>query len=119
MSAGFLHNHPEFPELIRIVAQQKGIDPALVHRRSLQCPLSGEVADKAGAGPGRAPTKGDKGGPFISVPVPRVTPRERSGGSPRPLRMWTAHHQLLKTAATRQKLPTRGVLRSLVIACLP
>lgn len=32
MPADFLHNHPEFPELIRIVAQQKGIDPALVEK---------------------------------------------------------------------------------------
>ncbi|HYB09055.1 MAG TPA: nucleotidyl transferase AbiEii/AbiGii toxin family protein [Alphaproteobacteria bacterium] len=32
MSADFLHNHTEFPELIRIVAQQKGIDPALVEK---------------------------------------------------------------------------------------
>jgi hypothetical protein len=32
MSADFLHNHPQFPELIRIVAQQQGIDPALVEK---------------------------------------------------------------------------------------
>jgi len=32
MPADFLHNHPQFPELIRIVAQQKGIDPALVEK---------------------------------------------------------------------------------------
>jgi hypothetical protein len=32
MSADFLHNHPQFAELIRIVAQQKGIDPALVEK---------------------------------------------------------------------------------------
>src|SRR5437763_3553948 len=32
MSADFLYNHPQFPELIRIVAQQKGIDPALVEK---------------------------------------------------------------------------------------
>jgi hypothetical protein len=32
MSADFLHNHPQFPELIRIVAQEKGIDPALVEK---------------------------------------------------------------------------------------
>lgn len=32
MSIDFLHNHPEFPELIRIVAQQRGIDPALVEK---------------------------------------------------------------------------------------
>jgi hypothetical protein len=32
MPADFLHNHLEFPELIRIVAQQKGIDPALVEK---------------------------------------------------------------------------------------
>src|ERR1700746_350629 len=32
MSADFLHNHPQFPELIRIVAQQKNIDPALVEK---------------------------------------------------------------------------------------
>jgi Nucleotidyl transferase AbiEii toxin, Type IV TA system len=32
MSADFLHNHAQFPDLIRIVAQQKGIDPALVEK---------------------------------------------------------------------------------------
>lgn len=32
MSADFLHNHPQFPELIRIVAQQKRVDPALVEK---------------------------------------------------------------------------------------
>jgi hypothetical protein len=30
--ADFLHNHPEFPELIRIVVEQKGIDSALVEK---------------------------------------------------------------------------------------
>jgi hypothetical protein len=32
MSADFLHNHPQFADLIRIVAQQRGIDPALVEK---------------------------------------------------------------------------------------
>jgi hypothetical protein len=32
MPADFLHNHPQFAELIRIVAEQKGIDPALVEK---------------------------------------------------------------------------------------
>jgi predicted nucleotidyltransferase component of viral defense system len=32
MPADFLHNHPQFPELIRIVAQQKRIDPAWVEK---------------------------------------------------------------------------------------
>src|ERR1700686_4106139 len=32
MPADFLHKHPQFPELIRIVAQQRGIDPALVEK---------------------------------------------------------------------------------------
>jgi hypothetical protein len=32
MSADFLHNHPQFPDLIRIVAEQKRIDPALVEK---------------------------------------------------------------------------------------
>src|ERR1035437_8245720 len=32
MSADFLHNHPQVPALILIVAQQKGIDPALVEK---------------------------------------------------------------------------------------
>jgi hypothetical protein len=32
MSADFLHNHPQFFDLIRIVAQQRGIDPALVEK---------------------------------------------------------------------------------------
>ena len=30
--ADYLHNHRQFPELIRIVAQQRGIDPALVEK---------------------------------------------------------------------------------------
>jgi len=30
MSVDFPHSHSQFPDLIRIVAQQKGIDPALV-----------------------------------------------------------------------------------------
>jgi hypothetical protein len=32
MSIDYLRNHPEFPELIRIVAQERGIDPALVEK---------------------------------------------------------------------------------------
>src|SRR3954451_7954121 len=32
MSADFLHDHPQFPDLIRIVAQEMGIDPALVEK---------------------------------------------------------------------------------------
>src|SRR5271163_4977373 len=32
MPRDFLHNHPQFADLIRIVAQQKGIDPALVEK---------------------------------------------------------------------------------------
>jgi hypothetical protein len=32
MAADYLHNHPEFPDLIRIVAEQKGIAPALVEK---------------------------------------------------------------------------------------
>jgi hypothetical protein len=32
MPADYLHNHREFPELIRIVAKQKSIDPALVEK---------------------------------------------------------------------------------------
>lgn len=32
MSADFLHNHPQFADLIRIVAQERGIDPALVEK---------------------------------------------------------------------------------------
>lgn len=32
MSHDFLHNHPQFADLIRIVAEQKGIDPALVEK---------------------------------------------------------------------------------------
>jgi Nucleotidyl transferase AbiEii toxin, Type IV TA system len=32
MSPDYLHNHPDFSELIRIVAQEKGIDPALVEK---------------------------------------------------------------------------------------
>ena len=32
MPRDFLHNHPQFSDLIRIVAQDKGIDPALVEK---------------------------------------------------------------------------------------
>jgi hypothetical protein len=32
MSLDYVHNHPEFPELIRIVAEEKGIAPALVEK---------------------------------------------------------------------------------------
>jgi predicted nucleotidyltransferase component of viral defense system len=32
MPADYLHNHPDFPELIRIVAREKGIDPAMVEK---------------------------------------------------------------------------------------
>lgn len=32
MSPDYLHNHPDFPELIRIVAEEKGIDPSLVEK---------------------------------------------------------------------------------------
>src|SRR5438309_11707640 len=32
MAADYPHNHPEFPDLIRIVAEQKGIAPALVEK---------------------------------------------------------------------------------------
>jgi predicted nucleotidyltransferase component of viral defense system len=32
MCVDFLHKHPEFPELIRIVARERNIDPALVEK---------------------------------------------------------------------------------------
>ena len=32
MPRDFLHNHPQFADLIRIVAEQKAIDPALVEK---------------------------------------------------------------------------------------
>ena len=32
MAADYLHNHPQFRDLIRIVAEEKGIDPALVEK---------------------------------------------------------------------------------------
>jgi hypothetical protein len=32
MPADYLHNHPQFADLLRIVAQEKGIDPALVEK---------------------------------------------------------------------------------------
>ena len=32
MPPDYLHNHPDFPDLIRIVAEKKGIDPALVEK---------------------------------------------------------------------------------------
>lgn len=32
MPVDYLHNHPQFADLIRIVAQEKGIDPALVEK---------------------------------------------------------------------------------------
>ncbi len=31
-SNGFLHNHPDFSELLRIVAEEHGIDPVLVEK---------------------------------------------------------------------------------------
>ncbi len=30
--ADYLHNHPQFTDLIRIVAAERGIDPALVEK---------------------------------------------------------------------------------------
>lgn len=32
MPRDFLHNHPQFADLIRIVAEDKGIDPALIEK---------------------------------------------------------------------------------------
>jgi hypothetical protein len=32
MPREYLHNHPQFADLIRIVAEEKGIDPALVEK---------------------------------------------------------------------------------------
>ena len=32
MPRDFLHNHPEFSDLIRILAEETGIDPALVEK---------------------------------------------------------------------------------------
>src|ERR1700692_3855881 len=32
MSSDYLHNHPQFSDLIRIVAAEKGIDPGLVEK---------------------------------------------------------------------------------------
>ena len=32
MSADYLHNHPQLADLIRIVAEERGIDPALVEK---------------------------------------------------------------------------------------
>ena len=32
MSLDYLHNHPEFPDLIRIVAEEQSIDPALIEK---------------------------------------------------------------------------------------
>jgi hypothetical protein len=32
MPPDYLHNHPDFPDLIRIVAEKKGVDPALVEK---------------------------------------------------------------------------------------
>ena len=32
MPADYLHNHSQFADLLRIVAQEKGIDPALVEK---------------------------------------------------------------------------------------
>jgi hypothetical protein len=40
MTADYLHNHPEFGDLIRIVAQEKGIDPALVEKTTGSCTAS-------------------------------------------------------------------------------
>jgi hypothetical protein len=32
MPTDYLHNHKQFSDLIRIVAEQKGVDPALVEK---------------------------------------------------------------------------------------
>jgi len=32
MALDYLHNHPEFPELLRIVGEEKSIDPALIEK---------------------------------------------------------------------------------------
>jgi len=32
MTLNFLHNHPEFPDLIRIVGDEQLIDPALIEK---------------------------------------------------------------------------------------
>lgn len=32
MPPDYLHQHPDFPDLIRIVGQQQSIDPALVEK---------------------------------------------------------------------------------------
>ncbi|MBP9692343.1 MAG: nucleotidyl transferase AbiEii/AbiGii toxin family protein [Alphaproteobacteria bacterium] len=32
MSLNFLHNHPDFPELIRIVGEERSIDPDLIEK---------------------------------------------------------------------------------------
>ena len=32
MPADYLHNHPQFSDLIRIIAAERGIDPALVEK---------------------------------------------------------------------------------------
>lgn len=45
MPRDFLHNHPQFADLIRIVAEEKGIDPALVElvkaaSKLIECALS-------------------------------------------------------------------------------
>jgi hypothetical protein len=39
MPADYLHNHPQFSDLIRIVAKARGIDPALVEKdyRIMHC----------------------------------------------------------------------------------
>jgi hypothetical protein len=37
MPADYLHNYPQFADLIRIVAEEKGIDPALVEKTTGSC----------------------------------------------------------------------------------
>jgi hypothetical protein len=32
MSLNYLHNHPDFSELIRIVGEERSIDPALIEK---------------------------------------------------------------------------------------
>jgi hypothetical protein len=62
MPADYLHNHPQFADLIRIVSLDKGIDPALVEKDSQKTMIPKEIctreesAANSGEGPPITPT---------------------------------------------------------------
>lgn len=51
MPCDFLHDHPQFADLVRIVAEEKGIDPAL--ERLIELALTRAMLGRLGLGPAR------------------------------------------------------------------